>query len=81
MHKDARFRAPVDMDIEQEARWAVEREDCLSRFNAAVAAGKRGVYAPSEAIIATVRASHGDAAADVAGTELRNAIRREGKKK
>jgi hypothetical protein len=65
----------------QEDAWNRDKEACLARFNAAVAAGKRRDYRQSESIIATVRASHGDKAADVCAVELKKAIQREPKTK
>ena len=81
MHKDARFRAPVDMDAEQEARYAVEREECLSRFKAAVKAATERDYSKCQAIIEKIRRESGDAAAEIASNEFRKALGREAKKK
>ncbi|MFM0165718.1 hypothetical protein PQR39_35480 [Paraburkholderia sediminicola] len=65
----------------REEKWAAHREECLKRFWQAVEAGKRRDYRHCEAIIATVRAGHGQKAADVAAAELKKAIQREPKTK
>lgn len=64
-----------------EERWTKDRAACLARFEKAVAAGKRRDYRQCEAIIANVRAKHGDAAADIAAKELKAAIKHEPKTK
>ena len=71
---------PPDMQAKEDA-WNRDKEACLSRFNSAVAAGKRGDYRQSQSIIATVRERGGQKAADVAAAELKKAIQREPKTK
>jgi len=65
----------------KEAKWDSHREECLARFNKAVAASKGRDHRLSEAIIESVRAKHGDRAAEIASSELKKAIRHEGKTK
>jgi len=65
----------------REAKWDSDREECLARFNKAVAASKGRDHRLSEAIIESVRAKHGDRAAEIASSELKKAIRHEGKTK
>lgn len=71
---------PPEVAAREEA-WAKHREECLARFWQAVEASKRRDHRQSEAIIATVRASHGDKAADIAAAELKKAIQRDAKPK
>jgi len=71
---------PPEVQAREDA-WNVSKEAALTRFNSAVAAGKRRDYRQSEEIIASVKATHGDKAAAIAATELKKAIQREAKPK
>jgi aryl-alcohol dehydrogenase-like predicted oxidoreductase len=71
---------PPEVQAREDA-WNREKEECLKRFNEAVAAGKRGSYGLSQAIIARVKEGHGQKAADIAASELKKAIQREPKTK
>lgn len=75
-------RATVPPEVQaREDAWNRDKEACLKRFNEAVAARKRGSYGLSQAIIAAVKESHGQKAADVAALEIKKAIQREPKTK
>jgi hypothetical protein len=75
-------RPTVSPEVQaREDAWNRDKEACLARFNSAVAAGKRRDYRQSESIIATVRASRGDKAAEVCAAELKKAIQRDSTKK
>ena len=61
----------------REDGWNQEKEACLARFNAAVAAGKQRDYRLSEAIIASVKDKHGAKASAIAAAEIKKAIQRD----
>jgi DNA-binding GntR family transcriptional regulator len=71
---------PPEVAAREEA-WNRSREECLARFNSAVAAGKRRDYRQCEEIIASVKARHGEKASAIAAAELKKAIQRDAKSK